>query len=329
MTGSARILISAYACRPHMGSEAEVGWSIAQEIAKYHDVWVVTRSDNRPAIEAQMAAAPIPRLQFIYHNLPWTRWWNPGVQIHYYLWQLKTYFVVRWHHRQLEFDLVHHVTYVKYYAPSFLALLPIPFVWGPVGGAESAPQAFWQDFSLRGRVYERLRVLARRLGEQDYFVRLTARHSAIAIATTTETAQRLEKIGATLVQIRSEAGLSAVEIDTLAQLKVPQGSTIRFVSMGRLLHWKGFHLSLRALAQADLPTYEYWILGQGPERDRLQALAASLGIADHVTFWGQLPRQAALDQLKQSHVLLHPSLHDSGGWVLPRGDGNGPPGHLP
>jgi glycosyltransferase involved in cell wall biosynthesis len=310
-----RILMSAYACRPHLGSEAEVGWSMAREMAKYYDVWVVTRSDNRAAIEAQMAAEAIPRLQFVYHNLPWTRWWNPGVQIHYYLWQLKTYFVVRQHHRAIGFDLVHHVTYVKYYAPSFLAFLPIPLIWGPVGGAESAPKPFWQDFSLRGKIYEYIRDLARGIGEQDYFVRLTARRSAIALSTTSETAQRLHKLGSTRIQMMSEAGLSMAEIETFAQPYAAQSPTTRFVSMGRLLHWKGFHLSLRALAQSGLHDYEYWIIGQGPEHNRLQALTKTLGIADHVTFWGHLPRIEALAKLKQSHILLHPSLHDSGGWV--------------
>ena len=32
-------------------------------------------------------------------------------------------------------------------------------------------------------------------------------------------------------------------------------------------------------------------------------------------FWGNLPREKTLEKLAQSHVLVHPSLHDSGGWV--------------
>lgn len=85
--------------------------------------------------------------------------------------------------------------------------------------------------------------------------------------------------------------------------------------MGRLLHWKGFHLGLRAFARANLPDAEYWLLGNGPERERLAAITEELGITSQVKFWGRLPREETLSKLRQCHVLVHPSLHDSGGWV--------------
>lgn len=299
-----------------MGSEAEVGWSMARELAKNHRVWVVTRSDNRSAIEMEMAKDPISNLRFIYHNLPWTRWWNPGVQLHYYLWQLKTYFVARQLHHQINFDLVHHVTYVKYWSPSFLALLPIPFIWGPVGGADSTPKPFWRDFSWRGKTYETLRDWARGLSEYDPFVRLTAQRCVFAQATTETTADRLHYLGASNVHVASEVGLSPAEITDLAAPVTSEGQILRFVSIGRLLHWKGFHLGLKAFAHAELPPLtEYWIIGQGLEYKRLQALAKSLSIAQQVKFWGELPRSDVLTMLKTCDVLVHPSLHESGGWV--------------
>jgi glycosyltransferase involved in cell wall biosynthesis len=85
--------------------------------------------------------------------------------------------------------------------------------------------------------------------------------------------------------------------------------------MGRLLHWKGFHLGLQAFIKADIPDAEYWILGEGPEREQLLELANASPQADRVKFLGRLPREMALAQLGQCHILVHPSLHDSGGWV--------------
>jgi glycosyltransferase involved in cell wall biosynthesis len=85
--------------------------------------------------------------------------------------------------------------------------------------------------------------------------------------------------------------------------------------MGRLLHWKGFHLGVRAFAQANIPNAEYWVIGDGPENEGLQKLAQQLGIASKIKFWGRLPREETLEKLGQCHVLVHPSLHDSGGWV--------------
>ena len=40
--------MSAYACEPGKGSEPGVGWAVALEMARYHDIWVITRANNRP-----------------------------------------------------------------------------------------------------------------------------------------------------------------------------------------------------------------------------------------------------------------------------------------
>lgn len=313
---SCKVLISAYACKPNTGSEPGVGWNMARELVKHYEVWVITREDNRSTIEAELASKAVPRLHFVYYDLPyWLRWWKQdqrGVHLHYYLWQIGAYFAAQKLHHKIGFNLVHHVTYGRYCAPSFLALLPVPFIWGPVGGGESAPEPFWHDFSLRGKIYELLRNLSCWIGERDPFVRLTAQRSAIAIVATSETYARLSNLGAKRIEtIFGQTGINQQELAQLEQNPVLSIDTpIRFASIGRLLHWKGFHLGLRAFAQANLEKSEYWIIGNGPERKRLESLANELGIANQVHFWGELPREKALSTLGQCHALVHPSLHD-------------------
>ena len=290
---------------------------MAREMANHHQVWVLTWSNYRPAIEAELSLNPIPNLQFIYLGLPWDRRWWKGLAVypHYYIWQILAYFVVRQVHRQVNFDLLHHATFATYKIPSFLALLPIPFIWGPVGGGESAPKTFWKDFSVRGRIYEFLRDLARWMGECDPFVRLAVRRSAVILASTEDTAQRLHYLGAKDVRLFTQVGSSEDEISHLAHYQLPDSSPVRFISIGRLLHWKGFHLGLRAFALAKLDQAEYWIVGAGAEQEQLQTLAEDLGIASCVKFWGNTPRDETLRKLGQCHVLVHPSLHESGGLV--------------
>jgi len=192
----------------------------------------------------------------------------------------------------------------------------MPLVWGPVGGGESAPEAFRADFGYYGRAYEAARDLARWVGEHDPLVRRTARNCDLALATTEETAARLRKLGVKEVRLFSQVGLGDEDMDRLSSRKIYRGAPpTRFVSVGRILHWKGFHLGLRAFALAGLPDAEYWIVGDGPERGRLQALAEELGITDRVVFWGKLSRDEVLGKVSQCHVLVHPSLHESGGWV--------------
>ena len=316
-----KVLLSAYSCEPGKGSERGVGWNMAKAIARHHEVWVFTRPDeSKEAIEAELERNPIPSLHFVYFTLPFwqdsLRWGQSGaMQLHYYLWQIQAYFVAKKMHREIKFDIAHHVTFVRYSVPSLLALLPIPFIWGPVGGGESAPSKFWQDFNLKNKLYEWLRGAWRGIGELDPLTRLTARKSTIAYATTKDTAKKLAKLGAQNIKQASETGISQAEISQLSECPPPSGEQVRFINVARLLHWKGIYLGLQAFAEANLTDAQYWVVGAGPERAKLESMAQELNIVDRVTFFGLLDREEVLYRLGQSTALVHPSLHDSGGWV--------------
>src|ERR1700730_3638991 len=195
-----KVLMSAYACEPSKGSEPGVGWSSAVEMARYHDIWVITRANNRPPIEVELARNPQPRLHFVYYDLPyWSRLWKRGthgVHLYYYLWQLCILAIARALHREVKFDLVHHVTFLRYGAPSFLCFVGVPFVWGPVGGGESAPRSFWWGGGWSSVLYEGLRAAGFVRGDRGPFVKATARRSAVALATTDRCAARLRSLGA-------------------------------------------------------------------------------------------------------------------------------------
>jgi glycosyltransferase involved in cell wall biosynthesis len=119
------------------------------------------------------------------------------------------------------------------------------------------------------------------------------------------------------VSILPQSAIPLEEITNLRGLPLHHGNPFRLVSIGRLLHWKGFHLGLMAFARLcrEFPESEYYLIGTGPERHNLESLANKLGIAPHVRFLGALSRPRVLEKLLECDVLLHPSLHDSGNWV--------------
>jgi len=316
-----RVLLSAYACEPGKGSEPGVGWNWVREIARFHDAWIITRANNREPIESVLEKENLPRMHWIYFDLPnWARFWKKGgrgLRLYYFLWQLGAYFVSRRLHRRIGFDAVHHLTFGTYWLPSFLPLLPVPFVWGPVGGAESAPRSFRDSFGINGRIYELLRDVGRALGNLNPLVRMNARRAVLVLSKTEDTKRCLESLGSRRVVVCSEVGLTANEIYSLNTSPAHEGAPFRLLSLGRLIHWKGFELGLNAFAQfhREFPASDYWIIGDGPERKRLETLARKLGVAGNVCFWGTMPRTQALEKLLECDVLVHPSLHDSGGWV--------------
>jgi glycosyltransferase involved in cell wall biosynthesis len=326
-----QVLVSAYACEPDKGSEPGVGWSWVREIARFNDVWVITRTNNRQPIENALVAQPVDNVHWIYFDLPrWMRFWKKGgsgVRLYYLLWQLGVYVIVRRLHRQVDLDIIHHLTFGSYWMPSFLPLLPVPFVWGPLGGAESAPPTFWSSFGLRGKVYELLRDAARKLAELNPLVKLSARRAVLTLSKTDDTKKRLEAFGAQHVVVYSEVGLPAEEIRHLSISSSHNRDCFRIVSLGRLIHWKGFELALKAFAKfhSQFPASDYWLIGGGPERKRLERLCQKLGVTGSVRFLGSMSRAQGLEKLLECDVLVHPSLHDSGGWVCVEAMASGRP----
>jgi len=307
-----------------------VGWHWVKQISRFQEVWVITRANNRGVIEKVLVESPsLNTVHFIYYDLPpYLKFWkrgNRGVHLYYYLWQIGIYFLARKLHREIRFDVIHHVSFTNYWMPSFLSLLPVKFFWGPVAGGDSTPAAFFSSLGWRGRIYEFSRNLACRLFEYDPFVRLTARRASVILSTTKQTAYRLMRLGAKRIELLSQVGLSQEETDQLTHLENRGYRPFRFISVGNLLHLKGYHFSLAAFAelQSRIPEAEYWIVGDGPERKKLEKLAESKGVQQKVTFWGNTPRQVVLSKLPDCDVLLHPSLHDSGAVVCSEAMGAG------
>lgn len=318
-----KILMSAYACEPNKGSEPGVGWQWALQMSRFHDVWVLTRANNRPTIEqVQLTPEQQSRLHWVYFDLPpWAIFWKKGsrgVQLYYYLWQLAAWRRGARLHRVIVFDLLHHVTFGKYWVPSFLAFLPLKSILGPLGGGESTPPALAGTISRQGQRFELYRNLARLLAHLGLPTRASMRRASVVLATTQETKNRLEQLGASRVMVEAQLGMDDEQLEFFARFPLRTEQPFRLISIGRLLHWKGFHLGLQAFARIHrlCPDSEYWIVSDGPEAAAWKQLAQDLGIASRVTFWGYLPKITDVyEKLAQADVLVHPALHEAFGNV--------------
>lgn len=61
------------------------------------------------------------------------------------------------------------------------------------------------------------------------------------------------------------------------------------------------------------PGTRYVIVGDGPEREPLERLAAELGLAERVEFTGQLEHAAALERARRCHLFVMPSVDEAFG----------------
>ncbi|MEO5367154.1 MAG: glycosyltransferase family 4 protein [Magnetococcus sp. WYHC-3] len=84
-------------------------------------------------------------------------------------------------------------------------------------------------------------------------------------------------------------------------------SGLEFISVGRLVPVKGHHVTLEALTRLTQP-WRWTVVGDGPERPALEALARERGVAQRVRFMGVLDHAALCKEMARADVFVQSSL---------------------
>src|SRR6266496_1686764 len=132
-----KLLISAYSCFPCKTSEPGNAWRAINEALREHEVWAVIEQEHhyKERTERFLSEHPLPGFHPIFLKLsPALGWPLRGrgflEAVYYHLWQENLKGVVQALHRRIGFDLAHHITYGRYWSPSGLRRLNLPFIWG-------------------------------------------------------------------------------------------------------------------------------------------------------------------------------------------------------
>lgn len=310
----AEVLMIAYSCEPGSTSEGQVGWELASRLARRHRVTLLTRPNARDEIDGLRSGDPSMDLEVEYHELGMLRKLKrlrlPVSNLRYLVWNHRLGARVEELEQTGRFDLVHHTTWVRHWMPpAAAASRRLPFVWGPVGAAERTPAGLLRTVGWAGAAGELARLVAPRLLRLDPMMKRAIDRVEMAVASSFDTARYFEREGIDHT-LAPSVGYEPREVPA------PEPPRNEIVSVGRLLGWKGFHLGLQAFARLDQPDLRYVIIGDGPARRRLEQLARKLGVSPRVEFTGRLGRDDALRRIGTSRVLVHPSFHDSGGFVV-------------
>ena len=87
------------------------------------------------------------------------------------------------------------------------------------------------------------------------------------------------------------------------------------VAMGRLVRRKNLERLLEAMAGLERPDLELLVIGDGPERARLESLAGERGLGARVRWLGFVPEARKYQILAASDIFALPSLHEAFGLV--------------
>lgn len=322
------VFVIAFACEPNRTSEPGVGWNIVGELAQKHELTVLTRRNNRDAIEAYIEAnpaSPYKQVHWQYYDL--AEWFHRlkkkmpcGIQLYQEVWQIGA---ARKFKRDLEkYDIVHHLTFGSIFFTPWAAKYADNFVWGPIGGASGAMEdAFLKNESVKSSISE-------------MFYRLVAWYSFHPAPWAARLRRKCRAVLFRTSELASAAKLEPGQITAVIPETAYAGEVVprryktdrhplKIMSVGRLIPLKGVKYTIQAFAKfvESGGEGELHIYGDGPLRPELESLASSLTsknqrLATNISFHGNVPNSEILAALDSSDVLVHSSFREGGSWTI-------------
>lgn len=314
-----KVLLSTYACLPNQGSEEGNGWNYATLLsAGGYEIHCLTKQEGKAVIEPILANGFFPNLTV--HYVPMPAWADTfchkgliGMYFHYLYWQWKAYKLGRRLDKTHNFDLTHHVTYGSIQLGSFLYKLRKPFVFGPVGGGQRAPQplkryfgAYWSREWMRDYVS----VVLQYLNPGFYRTLKTADRVVVTNEDTYQLARRRRPKKP--IDRMLDAGLSATFLPA-QPIERKAGLALNLLWVGRLMPRKALELTIHAFSKvsSDLPITLTIVGGKGEMADQVPQYISHYGVSDRVRWVGHVSYEEVKEFYRQSDIFFFTSLRDS------------------
>lgn len=326
MTNKLKVLALADVCNPDWPSLPIVGYKYAKALADHVDLTVVTQIRNKPNIErdglgqakvvyldTENIAKPIYKLAMLLRGGN-SKGWTIQMAMDYptYLafeWKAWQYFKQAL--RNQEFDLVHRITPMSPTLPSYMAKrCPVPFVLGPLNGNLPWPKAFTAELK---REKEWLSALRNAYKLLPYY-RSTYQDSQSILAAFNHT---IADIPSSLHSKTVNFPEVGIDPDVFSLPKREHREKMTILYAGRLVPYKLPEVVVRAFAKSPLlRQHKLVVVGDGPERPRLEQIIQEEGLEDCVELLGQKPQKVVGELMRQAEIFAFPSIRELGAGVV-------------
>jgi len=326
-----RVLLLAEACNPAWTSVPLVGYNFARALAGRDDlrVTLATHPRNRPDIDADpiskqtevvyadndyVAGTLYRAAQLLRGNKGkgWTT--NTAFSSFAYLFfEYELHKLLKARLADGDFDLIHRITPVTPTVGSPLASWTnVPMILGPLNGGLPWPPEYP---TLRKQENEFLVPLRKAYRLLPYFS-ATYRRAAAVITGSQHTASEVPESFPGRRYLLPQNGVDPATF-TIDADWTPPAKKFQFVTVGRLVPYKGLWLTLEAMRNSDLlKTCELLVIGDGPDRAKLEQMATDFGLGDAVKWLGQLDQKTMSARMRESQCFVFPSLREFGGGVV-------------
>lgn len=323
---SYNILILSYACEPKAGSEYGVGWNVPINIAAqypFYNVYVLTRSRCKGKIIEATGKLNLNNLHFLFYDIPnWLFYKNEmkshwGEQINYLSWQILVKGFIKKVHKQLHFNLIHHLTFNQYRTPSPGFFLDIPFVMGPVGGAETINPSFYPDLEKNTLKKEGIRRKGKDLKIFGWWCRKKS-NPKYFLFSTQENVNRLSPLcGNNKTRLLPAIAFDPKDFDNIPS-KATKANRFQLIYAGKAWDWKGIHLFLKAAHQAyiknGITNFVIKLIGIRfeEEQKRVMHWVKEEELEKNVDLIPFIQRPDLLKSLTNCNLSVYPAFRDSG-----------------
>lgn len=328
-----RVLLIAEQANPEFVSVPLEGWSHSRAIARVADAHLVTQVRNREAIlraglvegedftaiDSEKVAARMHALSGVLRGGKGKGWTTVmalnAVSYAYFeklVWKQFGPAIKRG-----EYDVVHRLTPLSPTLPSSLAkkckTAGVPFVWGPINGGVAWPKAF----NAARRAEREWLSYVRDAYKLMPGYRATRQHAHTIIVGSTATYDQVpDRYHDKCVYIPENAIDPSKFVATRTRTVAP-GEPVKLAFVGRLVPYKGADMLLEAVAElVREKRVTVTIIGDGPEREKLEGIVESEGLADGVNLAGWVEHAELQHTLAEHDVFAFPSIREFGGAVV-------------
>ena len=332
------IIVIAYQLHYSRGSECAVAWDYISHMSRDNNLTVLYGSSgghheigNTLAMEEYAAQHPMQNVSFIpikptspskyygFSLIGIRRFYKE-----YQKWHDDVYHVVKDLISTNKYDIVHFLGPIGYHEPGRIFELPIPYVWGPVGGIVKVPASLllWGDIKSGGTdgikiilkaIISRYRLFASRR------VKTAMRNSDVIVTATRGNNKIIRKaVGKNHHSIITYLPENCIkEIYELNYSKF-ESKRINLIFIGRLDAGKAPMIVLEALNRLgeSKNAFHFDILGDGPLMKFAKDYVQKNCLDDIVVFHGSVERFQVFKMLSDSHLMLLPSLCDANTTVV-------------
>lgn len=320
------ILILAYACEPNAGSEYGVGWNvptlIAQKYSQYN-IHVLTRSRCKEKILNSLNEMSLSNLYFHFYDIPnWLIYKNEmksnwGEQINYIFWQFYSKHYIKKLNKEYNFDLLHHLTFNQYRTPSPGFFLDIPFVMGPVGGAEAINPSFYQDLEQNTLKKEKIRKKGKDLKIFGWWSRWKKNPKHFIFSTKENMIKLSPYCYNNKVSLLPAIAFNPEDFKNIENTS-HNNEIFQLVYAGKALDWKGIYIFLRALKKAyidnGISNFLVKLIGIRfeEEQKKVRNWISDLKLENNIELIPFIQRNDLLKELTECNLSVYPAFRDSG-----------------